>query len=297
MKKLIPLILLISLLVATGCFASEKRMPENASLGDTWTRPDDGVVMVYVPPGEFQMGSDDEAVDDALQWCDQYWGNCEREWIEVEQPVHMVELDGFWIGQTEISNDQYRQCVESGACEAPACWSGPQFNAPDQPVVCMTWAQAQVYCEWVGGRLPTEAEWEYAARGTEEPLFPWGDTFDGSRLNYCDATCGRARADNAWDDGLYYTASVGSYPTGASWCGALDMAGNVSEWVMDRYGDYSLEQQVNPTGPLTGQLRTIRGGSWFLTRVEARGTWREGLPADRWFDDLGFRCVLSAPEN
>jgi formylglycine-generating enzyme required for sulfatase activity len=114
----------------------------------------------------------------------------------------------------------------------------------------------------------------------------------GAWLNYCDETCGRARSDPAWNDGRYYSAPVGSYPDGSSWSGALDMAGNVSEWVSDWYGRYDGHESRNPVGPAQGHLRAIRGGSWFLTPVEARTTWRAGIGPGSWFDDLGFRCVM-----
>ena len=137
------------------------------SLGDTWTRPADGMVMVYVPAGEFKMGSiggDDD-----------------------EQPVHTVALDGFWIDRTEVTKAQYEQCVAAGACTP--CYGDSPYD--DYPAIYVTWYQAGTYCGWAGGRLPTEAEWEYAARGPEARVFPWGDEFDGTRLNFCDANCER----------------------------------------------------------------------------------------------------------
>ena len=166
------------------------------SLGDTWTRPTDGMVMVYVPAGEFEMGSDDGEVDYALQLCNEYFGDCEREWFEDEQPVHTVALDGFWIDQTEVTNGQYRRCVKSGACDSPAESSSSTHDSyygnsayDDYPVIYVSWHQAAAHCVWAGARLPTEAEWEYAARGPQGRVFPWGNEFDGMRLNYCDANC------------------------------------------------------------------------------------------------------------
>jgi formylglycine-generating enzyme required for sulfatase activity len=248
--------------------------------------------MVYVPAGEFPMGSDEDDIESAFELCTQYWGHCDRERFYDERPQHPVALDEYCIDRTEVTNEQYRRCVEAGMCEEPACWGGLQFDDPDQPVVCVTWDQAQAYCEWVGGRLPTEAEWEYAARGPEGLLYPWGNSFAGARLNYCDQTCGRARSDPAWNDGQLYAAPVGHYPDGASWCGALDLAGNVSEWVGDWHGSYDSTPSANPSGPASGHLRVLRGGSWFLTRAETRATWRGELGSATWFDDLGFRCVI-----
>jgi serine/threonine-protein kinase len=255
------------------------------------------MVMVYVPSGEFEMGSDEGHVESAFELCAHYWGDCDRERFYDELPQHTVALDSYWIDRTEVSNDQYRGCVEAEICEEPACGAGLQFDDPDQPLVCVTWHQAQAYCEWVGGRLPTEAEWEYAARGPEGRRYPWGNSFVGAWLNYCDETCGRARSDPAWNDGQLYASPVGYYPEGASWSGALDMAGNVSEWVGDWYGRYEPDYGVNPVGPAEGHSRVIRGGSWFLTRAETRTAWRQGIGPGVWFDDVGFRCVIPVREE
>jgi formylglycine-generating enzyme required for sulfatase activity len=287
MKKGLPFLLILAALSVAGC----TRSPGGPLLGTTYVRPADEMIMVYVPSGEFQMGSDEQDIESAFELCTHYWGKCDRERFYDELPQHTVALDDYWIDRTEVKNEQYSRCVEAEACEEPACWAGLQFDDPGQPVVCVTWHQAQAYCEWVGGRLPTEAEWEYAARGPDGLRYPWGNSFVGDWLNYCDETCGRARSDTAWNDGQLYAAQVGHYPDGASWCGVLDMAGNVSEWVGDWHGSYDSKWNANPLGPANGHLRVIRGGSWFLTRVETRATWRGELGPGIWFDDLGFRCV------
>ena len=260
-------------------------------------RPSDDMVLVYVPTGELTMGSSDEDIRYAYEQCAGAWENCNDRRYYNEQPKHTVKLDGFWIDRTEISNEQYGRCMDAEACSEALCMAGLQFDDPPQPVVCVTWQQAAEYCQWAGGRLPTEAEWEYAARGLENRRYPWGNNFVGAWLNYCDSTCRRPRTDVSWNDGQYYTAPVGSYPDGASWCGALDMAGNVSEWVTDWFGSYDPAARSNPQGPSSGFTKVIRGGSWFLTRAEVRGTWRTGYPPSTWFDDIGFRCVMTqSPE-
>ena len=252
--------------------------PASASLGDIWTRPTDGMVMVYAPAGEFEMGST-KGDDD-------------------EQPVHTVALDGFWIDRTEVTHAQYERCVAAGAC-TPRRFSGfdPLDAHDDHPAIYVTWYQAEAYCRWAGGRLPTEAEWEYAARGPESRAFPWGDEFDGTRLNYCDANCERDWADQTADDGYAETAPVGSFPAGASWCGALDMAGNVWEWVADWYADdyYARSPSRNPTGPPSGRSRVLRGGSWGFDPFYVRSANRDDfLVPSNTYGHVGFRCARDA---
>ena len=281
--------------------------PGSATLGDTWTRPTDGVAMVYVPGGEFEMGSDDEAVDYAIHLCKQYStdtatarATCSRNAFSDERPAHRVALDGFWLDCTEVTNGQYRGCVEAGACTPPvdagsytrdSYYGDAAYDS--YPVVWVTWGQAAEYCAWAGARLPSEAEWEYAARGPEGRVFPWGDTFDGTRLNYCDASCAAGPNDPTVDDGHADTAPVGSFPTGASWCGALDLAGNVREWVADWYGNYPGGRQVNPAGPASGESRVPRGGSWLDVPDDIRSANRGANSTDYTRHKVGFRCAAS----
>ena len=255
--------------------------PRAPAGGGVQARAKDGMALVYVPAGEFEMGSIEGASD--------------------ERPVHTIWLNSFWIDQTEVTNTQYRQCAEAGACEAPTeCdWGIPTYEdetKADHPVVCVDWFGAQAYCEWAGGRLPTEAEWEYAARGPAQNTYPWGDTFDGELLNYCDANCEYDHRDSMHDDGYEMTAPVGSYSDGASWCGALDMAGNVWEWVADRYDNdhYADSPSRNPTGPSAGDYRVLRGGSWTGLAKNVRSADRDyDRPSPR-YHAVGFRCVATA---
>jgi formylglycine-generating enzyme required for sulfatase activity len=213
-----------------------------------------------------------------------------------EFPPHLVALDGFWIDRTEVTNAQYRQCVEAGACQAPAAcdWGEPAYGEvakAGHPVVCLDWFGAAAYCEWAGARMPTEAEWEYAARGPQGLEYPWGNEFDGTRLNYCDVNCEESWADEAVDDGYADTAPVGSYPGGASWCGAVDMAGNVWEWVADWYGGYPSEDQTNPVGPTIGDRKVLRGGGWHNSQSDVR-TARRGTGTLQYrAHNVGFRCA------
>jgi serine/threonine-protein kinase len=230
--------------------------------------------MVYVPSGTFQMGSTDGGDD--------------------EQPVYVVTLDGFWIDETEVTNAHYTQCAGAGECESSGLVDDSTFNGDGYPVVGVSWNDADTYCSWAGGQLPTEAQWEYAARGPEGLEYPWGEDFDGEKANYCDENCEFDWKDNEHDDGHGETAPVGSYPEGESWVGALDMAGNVWEWVNDWYDSayYANSPAENPAGPMRGDLRVLRGGSWSDSSFALRGADRLSIDPVRWDDNLGFRCVL-----
>jgi serine/threonine-protein kinase len=252
-------------------------------LGETLTRTKDGMVMVYVPAGEFPMGT--------------------TQGFEDEQPVHTVYVDGFWIDQTEMTNEQFAAFLneKGNQEEGGAMWLNvnsedclieqvggkyqPKSGYANHPVVGVTWYGAAAYCEWAGARLPTEAEWEYAARGPEGRVFPWGDEFDCTLCNSWAEGC----------DGYDRTAPVGSFPGGASWCGALDMLGNVWEWVADWYGPdyYANSPSRNPTGPSSGVYRVMRGGSWFAyVHPTNNPRWyrNNDLP-NLSYGYVGFRCA------
>ena len=204
-----------------------------------------------------------------------------------EQPVHEVTLDAFWIDRTEVTNAQFAGCVADEACQPPSDTSSytrdnyyGNDEFADYPVIYVSWNDASEFCEWAGGRLPTEAEWEYAARGPEGFTYPWGTNGPSSGLlNF--------------DGNVEDTSEVGTYPDGASWVGALDMAGNVWEWVNDSYdgGYYAVSPGENPPGPVSGEYRVLRGGASFSNVLNARSSDRNDyLPDDR-LGFVGFRCA------
>jgi eukaryotic-like serine/threonine-protein kinase len=228
--------------------------------GETRVNPVDGAVYVYIPAGKFTMGSNEPR----------------------EQPAHLVVLDGYWIMKTEVSNAQYGHCMAAGACTPPTQgeWADPA--KADYPVTNIDWDQASAYAAWVNGRLPTEAEWEKAARGTDARPYPWGDQLpDEQLLNY--------------DFIKRTTMPVGSYPAGASPYGVLDMAGNVEEWVADWYADNYDGQapRQNPSGPASGVMRVLRGGSFNSNRAGVRTSARDRQLPNTDFASLGFRVVRS----
>ena len=242
--------------------------------GKTLERSEDGMVMVYVPAGDFEMGSAG-GNDDA-------------------QPVHTVALDGFWIDSTEVTYARYWRCEEAGGCERPPEVSVyPAWDHYDKeeyghhPIWKVTWAHADAYCAWAGGSLPTEAEWEYAARGPEGFTYPWGNT---------EPDCGKANYEAGTGGCVGDSKPVGSYPAGASWCGAQDMAGNADEWLADWYAAdyYATSPAMNPTGPSSGTRRVVRGGGEMSSLVILRGYTRQALPFDYQGPATGFRCAKDA---
>ena len=246
--------------------------------------PIDKMVLVLIPAGEFQMGSskaDDPQASDE------------------EVPQHIVDLDTYRIDKTEVTNAQYALCVaDSGACTQPAnnySRTRPSYYGDSQyanyPVIFVSWNQAAAYCTWAGRRLPTEAEWEKAARGTDGRIYPWGNIFVGSLANYCDVNCPADWRDPNFNDGYEDTSPVGAYSLGASPYGMLDMAGNVYEWVADWYGSYDPGPQTGPTGPASGTEKIMRGGSWGDDRAHIRTTIRSHINPDNWLDFIGFRCA------
>jgi formylglycine-generating enzyme required for sulfatase activity len=225
----------------------------------------DGSTLLYIPAGDFTMGDGTNAF------------------------AHSVTLDGYWIQQTPVTNRMYEGCVRSGACSAPdqelggAVYGNPQFAS--HPLVGVTWDQAQAYCTWIQGSLPTEAQWEKAARGADENPYPWGAGSPScDLLNF--ANCNGS------------TTSVTSHVDGASPYGVLEMAGNVFEWISDWYdvNYYSQSPGINPAGPQSGQYRVVRGSSFETVAEQLASTIRRFNEQGDSGRDIGFRCAVQDPQ-
>ena len=228
-----------------------------------------------------------------------------------EKPVRQVTLSRYALARTETTVNQYRRCVEAGACTEPvACAWGPEFRTwggsgkGEHPVNCVDWGQAKSFCAWAGGRLPTEAEWEYGARGAEGRRFPWGnlgpDSMGVAVGNFADASAKRLKSDwtviAGYDDGYAGTSPVGTFPAGRSPFGLDDMSGNVWEWVADWHASYDASATDNPTGPYAGSERVGRGGGFYYYSVATRrGAYRFSFAPSVAGGALGFRCARSVP--
>jgi len=266
---------------------------------------DHGVEMASIPEGTFEMG-EKEGV--GYQECQKYYDDCEKSWFEGESPMHEVYLDEYAIDVYEVTNKLYAEFLNANGnkIEGGVTWmdassddthiyqSGNEWivesGYSDHPMIEVSWYGARAYCEWRGGRLPSEAEWEKAARGTTMHAYPWGDSAPKCTL-----------ANYYTGDGdfcLGSTAPVGSYPSGASLYGVLDMAGNVAEWVNDWYSSsyYSNSFSSNPLGESTGSCRVLRGGSWYshvnYLRVASRYYFEYPFGSNA---GIGFRCAASTP--
>lgn len=230
----------------------------------------DGMTLMYVPAGEFIMGTNSQSND--------------------ESPEHQVNLDAFWIDQTEVTNSMYSQCVNESTCNPPdkansathaEYFGNSEFD--NYPVIFISWNDANDYCFWAGRRLPTEAEWEKAARGTRGSLYPWGNANPKDNLlNY--------------NGNIGDTTVVGNYPAGVSEFGVFDMAGNVWEWVEDWWDPdyYQISPLINPYGPDSGEYRILRGGSWSGVFTVVHSTYRYPLAPTNTDAFLGFRCAMDA---
>ena len=273
----------------------------------------DGAEMVLVPAGEFWMGSTREEVDRAVEDCKKSGlveQDCKR-WHERELPRHRVHVDGFYVDRYEVTNALFERFVKAtghkttaeregdgfvwqqkdgkwqlvkvdGASWRTPTGPGSSSQAP-HPVVQVSWSDAEAYCRWAGKRLPTEAEWEKAARGTDGRRYPWGNEWDPAKAN--------------GNMTVKATSPVGAYTAGMSPFGVHDMAGNVWEWVADWFAQdyYQQSPERNPSGPTTGASRVLRGGSWDNFPINLRAASRgSNSPVGR-CDDLRFRCARGSP--
>ncbi|RIK30388.1 MAG: hypothetical protein DCC56_08645 [Anaerolineae bacterium] len=228
--------------------------------------PIDGMTLLFVPAGEFIMGS--------------LISNADAD----EFPKHIVYLHPYYIDQTEVTNAMFQLCIDARVCKVPTMThllQDPRFA--NHPVVFVSWSDADTYCKWAGRMLPTEAQWEKAARGIDGRTYPWGDGIDVSFANY-----------GGYADSI---TAVGSYPKGASTYGAMDMVGNVWEWVFDWYDPnyYQKSRYENPPGPETGDNRVFRGGSWASESYKVRSSYRSHREPNYFDENLGFRCALPGP--
>ncbi len=251
-----------------------------------------------VSGGWLEMGSDDADVAFAAALCaagasTEEAALCRPELFADEQPRHRVYVSTFRIDRTEVNQRDYLRCVQHGAC-SPARVSDldPRLGQPDQPVAGVSYAEAARYCQWLGGRLPTEAEWERAARGDGTRRFPWGRFWNDRVANH-----GLSGDRPSEQDGYAFAAAVSAFPDGKSAFGLLNMAGNVWELTADRYAQdyYAKSEPIDPQGPREGDEIVIRGGSWrspaYTLRVTQRGTIKLGETRP----DVGFRCAYNVP--
>lgn len=299
--KLLVLVMFTSQIIACASPATTVPTP-SYSIGSTQISEKDEMVMVFVPAGEFTMGSNDGPID--------------------EKPVHRVTLADFWIDQTEVTNARFAKFIDetgyktdaekSGCsyaidvtvakwnCLSDAVWNHPQGPGSNldgldlHPVVQVSWNDAQAYCHWASRRLPTEAEWEKAARGSDARSFPWGnDPVAGNLLNLADIAYGTPWAVKNVDDNYQFTSPVGNYQDGASPYGAFDMAGNVWEWGSSLYRPYPYDASDGREDVQAAGTHVLRGGSWDDFVFNVRSTIRfRGAPTFR-VTYIGFRCADS----
>jgi formylglycine-generating enzyme required for sulfatase activity len=242
-------------------------------------------LMVYVPVGVFLMGTSEAD----LELYKHLFPLRPLSRFDNERPQREVFLDAFYIDRLEVTNRQYKKFLAETGYVPKRYLDRPPFNESQLPAVILEWVDAVAYTQWAGKRLPTEAEWEKAARGTDGRIWPWGNEWDASKLSGNDGT--------GLQDGYKETAPVGRFPQGASPYGVLDMAGNLWEWVADWYDPryYQYAPNRNPKGPETGDGHVLRGGGWAenldFTRCASR---KGGNPGSLL---RGFRCAMDAPNE
>ena len=253
-----------------------------------------GIDQVWVPAGTFTMGTDGADIAALTATGPPPWVASE---FPSEVPAHQVRIGkGYWIDANEVTNADFAAFVDAAGYTTRAFWSEAgwawlagedaarlplhcQGDVPDHPRMCITWYEAEAYAAWRAGRLPTEAEWEFAARGPDSRVYPWGDDFDIARANVINSVGPKP---------------VGSYPDGASWVGAHDMAGNAMEWVSDWLGVdyYATSPTDNPTGPASGEVKVEKGGWWGSNEFVARSAYRHYEDPPTYGDKhIGFRVA------
>ena len=262
LRLVIPLLIvgLIALLILKPIASPEQLALTSVNANIDWTpyeRNFNDIVMVLVPTGCFMMRAGEQGG---------------------EQCFH----EPFWIGKYQVTNAQYVRFVDAGGYQnptywtdvgwkwrtdnnitEPAGWADRRFNEAQQPVVGASYYEAVAFANWMGGYLPSEAEWEYAARGPDGLRYPWGNKFDGNKLNFCDINCEMDWRITRYDDGYAWTSPVGSYPNGTSWVGALDMSGNVWEWSSSVFGSYPYDANDGREDINSTDDRALRGGTWY----------------------------------
>ena len=236
--------------------------------------------MIFIPGGEFIRGTASKKAQDV---CLKNNDHCKEKWFKDEEPRHPVKLNNYYIDIYEVTQKGYQFVMTKNPSE---------FKGSNLPVERVTWYEAVEYCEKVGKRLPTEAEWEWAAKGGKQSTFAWGNEVESNRANFCDRSCDKRWKEKQFEDGYSHTAPVGSFP--ANDFGLYDMAGNVYEWVMDWYDEdyYEKKPHDNPKGPEKGNRKVIRGGSWINYSVGVRPSDRTDAKPTKKINFVGFRCAL-----
>ena len=263
----------------------------------------DNSLMIRIPAGTFKMGSSFNENKRHLKGCRKNDKSCELWWFNDEYPDRLIFLDSYWLDIYEVTNEKYLEFVLATwhrfaldqTCETDKCrdgnlWQGASFppRIKHQPVTQVSWHDADAFCRWRGKRLPSEAEWEKAARGPSGNLYPWGA---GSPKN-------RATYGRKWR-GAFTMTDVGTYSQGTSLYGVHDMAGNVWEWVNDWYDlkYYNWRRKKNPRGPTEGDFKVVRGGSWVNYPDTLRSSFRRWSQPEVRFNDTGFRCAKETTDE
>ncbi len=272
--------------------------PPSPPSGSTTTVRVQGPAIVWIEAADFTRGATEDDIDFAVDLCARTTPRfearilCHPETFAHETPPQEVHLDAYGIDRTEVSVAAYRRCVIAGVCTpSRIAVDNDQLALPDYPVTGVDFAQATRYCDFVGGRLPTEAEWEHAARGGDHRRFPWGNFYNDRLANHLQGALDTAL------DGYRYAAPVDAFPDGQSAYGLLGMAGNAMEWTADLYAAdaYTTTSAVNPRGARAGGLRVVRGGSWRSWAFTLRSTFRFQVGSGETHPDLGFRCAYDPP--